>query len=342
MPLAHRTLIIKLGSLGDILQSSPVISAISDHYKGKIDVVTFSGHGELFENHPHVSQVWEIPRRGWSRFIRLYRLRQQRYDLIFNLHRSIWLDILAWFVGAKDRVGFSSPEKTTLFLTAWAAFDLEISRHKRYLSLVQLAVKSVISLHKYPPVFFPGPQLNQGLVVNSASHIVIAPFGGKNVDATMRSRRWPYYSQLMTKILDLSPSCHISLVGGGEDVSDLLALRAPFSNNVQVVTPTINELAYLLKSTALFIGNDSFPLAMAVTQGCPVIGIFGPTDSKKIIQETALVSTIQGHAVCAPCYNPLEGHKNIAYHCPYEYRCIRQVSVEMVLNECKKKAPFLA
>ena len=312
-----KVLIIKLGSLGDILQSSPVIDAVYDCVQPDIiDILTFDEHRGLFDNHPKVRKVIGLKRSVYSILKIAISLFLMRYDIGLNLHRSIYLDAVFYFCGVKMRLGFSSPEKHTWFLNNSVPFNLELSRHHRYLSLVQKLVQAPLDASSYGLTYYRNPSNSRTLFDTCTPYIVVAPFGGENRYSSMPARVWPGYQALIRLLIEFHPNHQIVLTGGPSDRDSLEMLGGFFGEQVGVFQGSFDELAVLLESALCFIGNDSFPLFMAIATKCKAFAIFGPTDSERIVGPYNDVFFLQSDVSCSPCYNPLDGLKR-AYHCPY-------------------------
>jgi len=329
-----KLLLIKLGSLGDILQVSPVIPAIKAKTDYEIYVLTFTQHKELFQFNPKIKRVFGI-NYSFMGFIKaFFILLRGKFHVAINTHRSSRLDLLCYLAGISRRLGFSSPEKSTRFLTSSVPFDLAISRHKRYLALVSLLINDNVDTTQYLPEFIPNESIDP-IIQLETSYIVIAPFGGANSFSQMPTRKWGKYQQLISDLLIKYPSYIIYVVGSAEEEINLNVL-AQFDDRVRGYTKSIHHLAYLLQKAALFIGNDSFPLFMAVSQQCPSIGIFGPTDAQLIVSDYKNLKYIQAEVSCSPCYNPLDGNASIAYNCPFNTRCMEKISVTNILELASK------
>ncbi|MCL2102969.1 MAG: hypothetical protein FWH25_02920, partial [Syntrophorhabdaceae bacterium] len=90
-----KILLFKPGAIGDLLQLSPVIRAISNRVpNAKISLMTGSAAtAELFAHDPFLEEVFVFDRKGehrsWRAFYELRkRLRSRRFDLIVNYQRS--------------------------------------------------------------------------------------------------------------------------------------------------------------------------------------------------------------------------------------------------------------
>jgi lipopolysaccharide heptosyltransferase II len=92
---------------------------------------------------------------------------------------------------------------------------------------------------------------------------------------------------------------------------------------------SITETASLIGKCGLFISNDSGLMHVAVSQGIPVIAIFGPTDPKKTDPYTDKKLIVKSKLPCSPCYLPAAHRK---FRCIYGHsKCLEEISVEGVL-----------
>ena len=159
------------------------------------------------------------------------------------------------------------------------------------MAFVSLLTNDSLDTTQYLPEFIPNKSIDP-ITQLDTSYIVIAPFGGANSFSQMPTRKWGKYQKLISDLLIKYPSYIIYVVGSAEEKINLNDL-AQFDNRVKVYKKSIHHLAYLLQKAALFIGNDSFPLFMAVSQQCPSIGIFGPTDAQLIVSDYKNLQYIQ-------------------------------------------------
>jgi lipopolysaccharide heptosyltransferase II len=84
----------------------------------------------------------------------------------------------------------------------------------------------------------------------------------------------------------------------------------------------LSQLTALMKRSHLLIGNDGGPIHIAAAVGCPVLGLFGPTDPAVWGPRGSKVKVIYKGLDCRDCFYP---------GCPRgEESCMRQISVEEV------------
>jgi len=145
------------------------------------------------------------------------------------------------------------------------------------------------------------------------TYIVIAPGGGKNKWAEMKSKRWSIgnYNKLIKKLDEKAV-----LVGDEFDKIICKKIKGRKIVNLCGKLP-IDETAKIIKESKLFIGNDSMTLHLAGALNVPLVGIFGPTDGKVFNPLGKNFRYFQSREKCSPCYDPTKGTKGTAYNCPH-------------------------
>ena len=88
-----KILIIKLGSLGDIVQISGAIRGISENHKNdEIHIMTTRPYFDLFKKNPHVSNVILDKRLPRYNLIYLYSLmkniKKYKFSKVYDLQNS--------------------------------------------------------------------------------------------------------------------------------------------------------------------------------------------------------------------------------------------------------------
>ncbi|HUR21666.1 MAG TPA: glycosyltransferase family 9 protein, partial [Vicinamibacterales bacterium] len=105
-----RILIVRLGSLGDLIHTLPALAELHDEWPhAEIDWVVEQSHADLLALVPSLSRVVVLGERtaaGWWEVIRT--LRARRYDLAIDLQGLVKSASLARFSSAKRVVGFNA------------------------------------------------------------------------------------------------------------------------------------------------------------------------------------------------------------------------------------------
>ena len=88
LEMVQRILIIRLGSLGDILLTTPILRLLRDHCPAaRIDFLLKAPYQDLLRAHPCVDRL-HLFQANQSLGTTLRTLRQTRDDLVLDLHRT--------------------------------------------------------------------------------------------------------------------------------------------------------------------------------------------------------------------------------------------------------------
>jgi heptosyltransferase-1 len=118
-------------------------------------------------------------------------------------------------------------------------------------------------------------QVLDGLPTRTGGYAVLSP--GASISQAYKKPPVDLMAAACTRLarLDVTP---LVVWGPGEETDARSVVdRAP---DAAVYAPptTLGALAALLERSRLFVGGDTGPLHMACAVGCPVVGIYGPTD----------------------------------------------------------------
>jgi heptosyltransferase II len=321
---AHRSrcLVIQTAFLGDVILTTPLLSALAEQH-GPVDVVTTPAAVTLLQHHPAVAAVIPYDKhgaaRGWRGLHRLSReLRSQRYAKVYLPHRSLRSAALALLSGAPERIGFDDgPAVITYTRKVRQARGHEAER--------------LLSLAEAPGGSAP-PRVTLGLTPADLaeadawldSHGIGPRFVALAPGSIWGTKRWPYYPELAAA-LD-RPSV---ILGGGDDVplATSIVARAPTQAVSAAGALSLRGSAALIQRAAVLVTNDSAPLHLATAVGTPIVALFGPTVPEFGFGPRRKGDVALGMAdlPCRPC------SKHGPQRCPLgHHRCMRDLSVETV------------
>lgn len=313
-----KILIIQTAFLGDVVLATPLIEKAHRFWpEAEIDFLLRKGNESLLKGHPHVRQV--IVRNkaeGKVKSLRkmLRQVRQERYDLVINLHRYFSSGLIAGFSRAKHICGF---DKNPL---AWRYHHKSphiisdagpgVHEVERNLSLIE----HLTDASDAPMRLYPSPA-DFEKVTCSEPYVCLAP------TSVWFSKQWPA-EKWVALIGELDKSLKVFLLGAPGD--KVTCERIASQSNHSGVVVKAGELN-LLQSAALMAGaqmnyvNDSAPMHLASSMDAPVTAIFlstvprfgfGPRSTESHIVETP------EELACRPC--GLHGFKE----CPQgHFRC---------------------
>ena len=306
----ERILVIKLDHIGDVLLATPVFSNLRRAYPyAELHALTGAWSRVVLEKHPDVNNVVEYNSPAFCRTgqptslretFKLYRqLRRQKYGLIVEL-RSDWR--IVWFAFLRltpkrlsraalqvaNKLGFaqfSGTHETTR--------NLDVLRQAGIPTSVQTAIFSVTTEDKkWASDLLATYQIDR-------QHPLIAIHPGSPIAL----KRWlpERYAELADWLI-AQKGAQILFVGVKDEiqiVTEIQVLMREESINIAGKT-TLAQLASILHTCNVFIGNDSGPMHLAAAVGTQTIGLYGPGDPIRFGPAGEKCQTIQRKSDC-PC-----------------------------------------
>jgi lipopolysaccharide heptosyltransferase I len=290
----QKLLIVRLGSLGDIIHTIPAQQLLAQHFsQAQIHWLTEPPYQTLLERLPGISQVWLADTQKWRSKLsslgestQLVRsLRQQHFDIALDFQGLVKSALLAKLSGAKRVVGFvahqSREPASRHFYSETVVGDdgsrphvVEINLQlARSLGCSQNGASPLIPLDIPTEAFqYVDDQLSRNKI---SDPILVNPGAG------WVTKLWPLkqYAQLMLRIHEELGHGVVLTYGPGEEdlVREIQTLTAP--HPVPAFPTTFLQLAALCRRARLLIGPDTGPLHLAVALGTPTVAILGPTSS---------------------------------------------------------------
>ena len=269
-------LIIKLGSLGDIVQISGAIRDISENHKNdEIHIMTTKPYFDLFKKNPHISNVILDKRLSRMNLIYLFSLMKlikkynfyKVYDLQ-NSSRSAFYRRILFPNASKDT--WSSTETTLPEGTTKKDFDKDsvLSRFDH-----QLKNSGINTFHTLKPDFsWSSTDISQiKNYYQLEKYIVLFPFCSPH----LISKRWPYYNDLISMINEkLENKFKVVISPGPDEIKDASSINAfCILDNGKALD--ISQLAALIKDSSFVVANDTGPAHMTAHLGSKGIALFG-------------------------------------------------------------------
>ncbi len=294
-----RILILKPCCIGDIIFTTPLLSALRRGYPAaSIDWAVGSWSAAAIVGHPMLHRVIDTGARsnpaatprGLLKLVRL--LRAGRYDLLVVPDRSRWLSLAALLSGTPTRVGLDSGGRGFGY-TRRAPIDPRQVRHESEIYLDLARILGLQTADCWAQVGIEAAaqdavvRLLADIVPPNQPLIMVHPGGGVNPGMTLTSKRWPpdRFAELARHVADFTKGFIIILGSEGDRAAiDQItkALSQTPSLNVagQLTMPQIAAMAALPR-TALYIGNDNGIAHLAAAAGAQTLMIFGPSDPRR-------------------------------------------------------------
>jgi lipopolysaccharide heptosyltransferase I len=339
-----RILVIKFGSLGDIVHCLPSVSQLLHHFpdaeidwlieqKNKI-VVEMSGLGVRLV--PIDTYQWRYsPGIGSAKEILdfVWALRTDGYDCTIDFQGLLKSAFVGYLSAAPVRIGW---ERDFLKESASRFFYTEVVKPRRFHIIdqqMELLKPLGISPDWDTPVPLEASASARDAIerkLGDAKDFVLINPGGNWI-----TKRWEpeRFGALARKLMD--DGLQVALTWGpGED--DIVSRIEPVAGpNILKISSTLPELVALCERSRLFVGGDTGPMHFAAAVGVPVVAIFGPTSSDRNGPFKREDIVIERRLDCRPCYE--------RDACPLEHlNCLKEISVDQVYEACKKRLSFEA
>ena len=289
-----RICIFKIGAIGDVLMSTPMVHALRQRYpKARIDYWTGSWSAKVLKGNKDLNSIISFDDKTFFNkrvdlIIALARqISAQRYDAMFLLDKHWSLGTFGRLCNVPVRIGFDREGEG--FAHTIAVPYLPVKHEVDY--YLELAYRAGAKKVKQPKMEFALSQQDQKFAsdffashkLNPRKTIAVIAGGAKNPGQNMPIRRWPTeYFAFVAQALE-KEGWQIILIGKSPGDDDTLPVMLQAVQNAAnaIGDFTLQQSAALMQKCRLVICNDSGPLHIAAAVGTPTISIFGATDPNR-------------------------------------------------------------
>jgi lipopolysaccharide heptosyltransferase I len=277
----RRFLVVRLGSLGDIVHTFPAVAALRETFPAsEIIWLTHARYKTLVQSSGLASKIWTTETRSMSSLMKTIReIRDTSFDTAID-YQGLWKSAsLPFLAGVKRRIGFSSESVREfgvplLYTDRVRATSAHVADQNGELSKRAGAKNAVADFRLDPPPLQHEELSKVSLGRDLEKYVVLSPGGG------WRSKCWPpeRFDALCKKIFEsLSLRC---VVNYGPDEEDLASTLSAASDDAAPVlfNGDLGPLMSILRGAICVVGGDTGPLHLAVALGTPVVALFGPTN----------------------------------------------------------------
>ncbi len=294
--------VVRLGAMGDIVRVLPAVRLLRIHLPdARIHWICDDRWAPLLEGHRDLDSVVALPRSrwrreyrrpaGWPAFARgVLHVRRLLRDLdcglAIDFHGNLRSGIVARWTHAAVRLGHAAHQQKegNRFLTTHRVEpgpERRRSRVERHLSLVRVlgVLDDVLPDAGFRPA--PNDRAAAREAVRAAGVQGDRPYAILNPGASAaQAYKQPPPALLAAAARPLVERgiAPVVIHGPGEE-SAARAVVAEAGGEALLAPPTtLKVLVPLVAGARLLVGGDSGPLHLACGVGCPVVGLYGPTD----------------------------------------------------------------
>ena len=296
----YRLLVVRLGAMGDVLHALPAVTALRQaHPSWVIDWVIEPawcalltancdvanpglGPAQPVVDHLHMastkawrSQPFDSQTRGEIKALR-EKLRECRYDAVLDFQGAVRSAAVARMTGSRRRIGESRPRE---WMARWG-FTERVVTHGAHVIEQDLEVAAAVAgddlaaVQPWLPVDREAEAWCDQLLPPSAP----APAVLLNPGAGWGAKRWPVerYAAVARSLADRGFLILLNAGPGEEPLAE--SIRELSAGAAQPLNVSVAQLIAVTRRVVLVIAGDTGPLHLACALGCPVVGIYGPTD----------------------------------------------------------------
>jgi heptosyltransferase I len=291
-----RILIVKLGSIGDIVHTLPALAAMRRALPGsEISWVVERGAAEILRDNPLLDRLIEVDTKALRRGLmsgetlraprqQLRLLRASAFDLALDFQGLLKSSLAARLSRAQRVYGFARNalrEPASRFLvheTVPIPTGLHVIR--KNLTLVESALG--ISVPDDPDDFEFPIDLNQAHEFEAAEaaretegrYAILNPGGGWPTKLWSADK----FGVLADQLWDRFRLHSLVTYGPGEAGLAEQVLSNSISGKAQGVCLSLKGFFALAKNAEVYVGGDTGPTHLAVAARTPIVGLFGPTE----------------------------------------------------------------
>jgi heptosyltransferase-1 len=276
-----RFLLVRLGSLGDVIHALPAASALRDTFpEARIDWLIEPKWRRLLEGNPDLTEIIPLEKKTAGGLVTTIRkLRAAHYTCAIDFQGLYKSALPAFASGAPRRIGFPSTYAREGIASIFYTDKINPrGPHKvdHNLTLAQ-AAGARPAAPRFPLTLRPEDekQVTQELARhNLTDFFVLNPGGG------WRSKCWPpeRYGELHHRLAAQHGWRGIITFGPGEESLAQELVSAAGSPPPVALPLGLGPLMALLRRAKFLVSADTGPLHLASALGTPVVGLYGPTD----------------------------------------------------------------
>jgi ADP-heptose:LPS heptosyltransferase len=315
-------LFIRPGGIGDAALLAPAIVNIIKCYPTiHITVLAEQRNAGVFALIPAADRLlcYDCPRE-------LLQALGCRYDAVIDTEQSHRLSaVVSRLVLAPVKIGFDTNERRRMFThpIPYSHDDHEAASFAHLLEPLGIEAGGVET--KAPYLFIPDVASGKvaGMLKSINDEPLVAVFPG----ASIPERRWgaDRFRRVAEKLLVFGIKTVV--VGGKEDrqQGEVIA-DGGLGLNLAGLT-SLPETAAVIQKSAMLLSGDSGVLHIAAGLGVPTVSLFGPGRANKWAPQGDHNIVINKELPCSPC--TIFGNTP---HCPNNARCMRDITVDEVVN----------
>jgi len=291
-----RILVVKLGSIGDIVHTLPALAAIRRALPdSEISWVVERGSAEILRDNPLLDSLIEVQTKALRRGLmsgetlraprqQLRLLRASAFDLALDFQGLLKSAMVARLSGARRIFGFDSNglrEPASRFLLH-KKISIPPGLHviRKNLTLAKAALGISVSDDENDFEFpitvdhVHEQEAHEAARGTGGQYAILNPAGGWPTKLWSAER----FGALADELWNHFGLHSLVSYGPGEEELANVVLSAAKSGKARSVSLSLKGFHALAKGAQVYVGGDTGPTHLAVAARTPIVGLFGPTE----------------------------------------------------------------
>jgi lipopolysaccharide heptosyltransferase I len=328
----HKILLVRLSSLGDVIQTLPLPAVIRRAFpQARIGWAIDTELAPAIRGHPSVDYIHSCDRNRWGHVLKnpltwprvagearafIEEIRAVGYDCALDVQGLLKSALIPFFVRIRPRIGFAHRRELTQFfyteryLTKDEYFDPNRMHIDHMLALARVIGCDTQRYEiRLPPV--EAEYRSQVDLLLSGAFEHAKPLVAITPGTQWASKRWPldHWLDLLRMVL-AGTDANLVLVGSDADATIAATLmeelgRAARGRVLNLAGMTsLRELYALFERVAVTVAADTAPLHIAGAAGWDLVGLFGATAASRtgpLSRARVAIVTTRPQLPCQPC-----------------------------------------
>jgi lipopolysaccharide heptosyltransferase I len=291
-----RILIVKLGSIGDVVHTLPALAAIRQALpNAEISWVVEHRAAEILRDNQILDRLIEVDTKALGRGLvsgetlraprqQLRQLRASAFDLALDFQGLLKSASIARLSGARRVFGFEKNylrEPASRFLLS-KSISISKNLHviRKNLALVSgalgISVPQDADAFDFPIATNPSHRAEaRGAELTAGGRFALLNPGGGWPTKLWSTER---FGRLADELWTHHGLSSLVTYGPGEGELAQTVLEASNSGKARAVSLSLKGFYELAKRAQVYVGGDTGPTHLAIAAGTPIVGLFGPTE----------------------------------------------------------------
>jgi len=286
-----RILIVKLGSIGDIVHTLPALAALRAAMpQAEISWVVERRSSEILKDNPLLDRLIEVDTKALRRGLmsgetlraprqQLRRLRASAFDLALDFQGLLKSASIARLSGARRVFGYSRAGLREPASAVLLSKRIAVPRNVHVIRKSLLLLEGALGIPVPDEFSFPinTTAEHEGEARGAAAgepYAIINPGGGWPTKLWSAER----FGQLADRLWSSFGIPSLVTYGPGELELAEAVRHSSVSGKARPVSLSLKGFYSLARGASVYVGGDTGPTHLAVAAGTPIVGLFGPTE----------------------------------------------------------------